>query len=368
MYAFVSLLAAQVATPTGPATPPLAASTPAPTPASKWPVSEADHVIAKFRFASGETLDELRIHYSTLGQPHRNARGEIDNAVMVLHGTGGSGKQFLAPQFADELFGPGQPLDLRRYWIILPDGIGHGGSSKPSDGLRMRFPRYDYADMVEAQHRLLRDALGIRRMRLIMGTSMGCMHSLMWGEAHPDFARALMPLACEPVPIAGLNRMWRQLLIDGIKADPAWNGGEYREQPLQGLRTAQTALFIAGAAPLNLQATYPDRDAAAAFAQDRVRSALSRLDANDLIYQVDASRTYDPSARLDAITAPLVWINSADDFINPRNLDYPARAVRRMRNARFRLIPETADTHGHGTHTWAVNWKADLADLLARTK
>ncbi|MBB6506135.1 homoserine O-acetyltransferase [Sphingomonas endophytica] len=367
MLHLLSLLALQAATTAGPAVPPLAAASPPAAPAARWPVREADFVIKDFRFASGETLPELRIHYSMLGQPHRNARGEIDNAVMVLHGTGGTGKQFLVPQFADELYGPGQPLDIRRYWIILPDGIGHGGSSKPSDGQRMHFPRYDYADMVDAQYRLLHDGLGINRMRLIMGTSMGCMHSLMWGETHPDFARALMPLACEPVPIAGLNRMWRQLLIDGIKADPAWAGGDYREQPLQGLRTAQTALFIAGAAPLNLQTLYPDRDAAAAFAQERVATALSRLDANDLIYQVDASRTYDPSAKLAAITAPLVWINSADDFINPRNLDYPAQAVRRMKNARFRLIPETADTHGHGTHTWAVNWKADLAGLLART-
>lgn len=365
MYSLLFLLAAQAV---APAAPPLAVSSPAPAPAQRWPTREADFSIKDFRFASGETLAELRVHYTTLGQPHRNARGEIDNAVMVLHGTGGSGKQFLVPQFAGELYGPHQPLDIRRYWIILPDGIGHGGSSKPSDGLRMRFPRYDYADMVEAQYRLLRDGLGIRRMRLIMGTSMGCMHGLMWGETHPDFARALMPLACEPVPIAGLNRMWRQLLIDGIKADPAWAGGNYKTQPLQGLRTAQTALFIAGAAPLNLQALYPTRDGADAFAQDRVGKALPLLDANDLIYQVDASRTYDPSAKLAAITAPLVWINSADDFINPRNLDYPVRAVRQMRNARFRLIPETADTHGHGTHTWAVNWKADLADLLARTE
>ncbi|KQS03786.1 hypothetical protein ASG11_05615 [Sphingomonas sp. Leaf357] len=366
MFSTLLLLAAQAAA--APAAPPLAVSAPAPTAAPRWPTREADFSIRDFRFVSGETLADLRIHYTTLGQPHRNARGDIDNAVMVLHGTGGTGKQFLAPQFADELYGPGQPLDIRRYWIILPDGIGHGGSSKPSDGLRMRFPHYDYADMVDAQYRLLSEGLGIRRMRLIMGTSMGCMHGLMWGETHPDFARALMPLACEPVPIAGLNRMWRQLVIDGIKADPAWAGGDYKTQPLQGLRTAQTALFIAGAAPLNLQASYPMRDAASAFAQDRVAKALPLLDANDLIYQVDASRTYDPSAKLAAITAPLVWINSADDFINPRNLDYPVRAVRQMKSARFRLIPETTDTHGHGTHTWAVNWKADLADLLARTE
>ncbi|MEN2787944.1 alpha/beta fold hydrolase [Sphingomonas qilianensis] len=366
MLSMLLMLAAQAAA--APAQqPPLAAATPQPAAEQRWPTRDGDFTIKDFRFASGETLAALRLHYTTLGEPHRNARGEIDNAVMVLHGTGGSGRQFLVPQFADELYGPGQPLDIRRYWIILPDGIGHGKSSKPSDGLRMRFPRYDYADMVEAQYRLVREGLGIRRMRLIMGTSMGCMHGLMWGGTHPDFARALMPLGCEPVPIAGLNRMWRQLLIDGIKADPAWAGGAYKTQPLQGLRTAQTALFIAGAAPLNLQAQFPDRDRAAAFARDRVARALPQLDANDLIYQVDASRTYDPWPRIGAITAPLVWINSADDFINPRNFDYPVKAVQQMKNARFRLIPETADTHGHGTHTWAVNWKADLADLLTRT-
>ena len=367
MLALLLLLAAQAgSSPASP--PPLATAAPKPAPALTWPTREADFRIRDFRFKSGETLPELRIHYSTLGQPHRDAHGEIDNAVMVLHGTGGTGHQFLAPQFADELYGPGQPLDIRRYWIILPDGIGHGKSSKPSDGLHMRFPHYDYDDMVEAQYRLLRDGLGIRRMRLIMGTSMGCMHSLVWGETHPDFARALMPLACEPIELAGLNRMWRQLLIEGIKADPAWANGDYQTQPLQGLRTAETVLFIAGAAPLNLQALYSDRDKAAAYARDRVAKAIPQLDANDLIYQVDASRAYNPWPRLEAITAPLTWVNSADDFINPRNLDYPNQAIRRMKDARFRLVAETADTHGHGTHTWAVNWKGDLADLLARTE
>jgi homoserine O-acetyltransferase len=366
MLSALLLLAVQAAAPAPPT--PLSASAPQAAPAHTWPLREADFTIRDFRFGSGERLPALRIHYSTLGQPHRDAKGEIDNAVLVLHGTGGSGHQFLAPQFADELYGPGQPLDIKRYWIILPDGIGHGQSSKPSDGLHMRFPHYDYADMVDAQYRLLHDGLGIKRMRLIMGTSMGCMHSLMWGETHPDYARALMPLACEPVQLAGLNRMWRQLLIDGIKADPAWHGGEYQVEPMLGLRTAEALLFIAGAAPLNLQSLYPDRNAAAAYAEDRVAKAMSQLDANDLLYQVDASRTYDPSAKLTSITAPLTWINSADDFINPRNLDYPAQAARRMKDGRFRLIPETADTHGHGTHTWAINWKADLVDLLTRTE
>ncbi|WP_308813832.1 alpha/beta fold hydrolase [Sphingomonas sp. GV3] len=343
------------------------AARPAPA-VSRWPARDAQFTIRDFRFRSGETLPTLRINYTTLGQPHRNARGEIDNAVMVLHGTGGTGRQFLSPQFADELYGPGQPLDIARYWIILPDGIGHGKSSKPSDGLRMHFPQYDYDDMVEAQYRLLHDGLGIRRMRLIMGTSMGCMHSLVWGETHPDFARALMPLACEPVEIAGLNRMWRQLAIDGIKADPAWAGGDYRAPPVQGLRTAASLLFVAGAAPLYFQAQYPTRDAAATFARERVAASIAATDANDLIYQLDASRHYAPWSRLETITAPTTWINSADDFINPRNLDYPRRAVARMKDARFVLIPESDDTRGHGTHTAARFWKQDLVALLRRSE
>lgn len=366
MLAPLVLVAAQAAAPTQ--TPPTAAANTPAQLASRWPTREADHTIPNFRFRTGETLPRLRIHYTTLGQPRRNAQGEIDNAVMVLHGTGGTGKQFLAPQFADELYGPGQPLDIRRYWIILPDNIGHGASSKPSEGLRARFPRYDYHDMVEAQRRLLQDGLGVRRMRLIMGTSMGCMHGFVWGESHPGFARALMPMACEPVEIAGLNRMWRQLAIDGIRADPAYAGGEYRTQPVQGLRTAASLLFVAGAAPLNLQAAYPTREPAIAYARERVARQIAGLDANDLIYALDSSRSYDPWPGLERITAPVTWVNSADDFINPRLLDFPQRAVARMPNARFRLIPETPGTRGHGTHTWARFWKRDLADLLARTE
>jgi homoserine O-acetyltransferase len=308
------------------------------------------------------------MHITTLGSPHRNAAGQIDNAVMVLHGTGGGGKQFLRPQFADELYGPGQPLDVGKYWIILPDNIGHGHSSKPSDGLRMRFPKYDYYDMIEAQHRMLTEGLGVAHMRLIMGTSMGCMHSFLWGEMYPTFARALMPLACEPIEIAGLNRMWRQLVIDGIEKDPAWQGGNYAKEPEQGLRTAESILFIAGGAPLYLQKQYPTRETAKAYVEQTVEHGMRRLDANDLIYQVDSSRTYNPWPGLEKITTPMTWINSADDFINPRNLAVPQQAVKRMRNAQFRLIPESDETHGHGTHTWARFWKADLSALLARTE
>jgi homoserine O-acetyltransferase/O-succinyltransferase len=360
------LLAALAAQP--PAATPSGWGAPAPASVKVWPTDEGDAVLKAFRFRSGESLPELRIHYTTLGQPHRNAAGAIDNAVMVLHGTGGTGKQFLRPQFADELYGPGQPLDIRRYWIILPDNIGHGQSSKPSDGLRMKFPKYDYDDMVEAQHRVLTEALGVTHLRLIFGTSMGCMHAFMWGETWPNFASALMPMACEPIEIAGLNRMWRQLAINGIEADPAWKAGNYRTQPIDGLRTAQSLLFVAGSAPLNYQTAYPTNSSASVFAEERVRTAMLDLDANDLIYQLDSSRTYNPWPDLEKIKAPLTWVNSADDFINPRNLPFPEQALKRMPTARFRLIPESADTHGHGTHTWAKFWKADLSALLARSE
>ena len=350
-----------------PATPPQTVLAPAAA-TRIWPARERDVVLRNFAFRSGQVLPELRMHVTTLGTPRRNAAGLIDNAVMVLHGTGGMGQSFLRPQFADELYGPGQPLDIRRYWIILPDNIGHGKSSKPSDGLRMQFPQYDYDDMVAAQRRMLVEGLGVTRLRLILGTSMGCMHSFVWGQTYPTFARALMPLACLPVEIAGLNRMWRQLAINGIKSDPAWRNGNYRQQPKQGLRTAQSLLFVAGAAPLHYQAQYPTRDAAGAFAEERVATAMAGLEANDLIYQLDSSRNYNPWPRLEAVTAPVAWVNSADDFINPENLPFARQAVRRMGDAKFRLIAETADTRGHGTHTWAKFWKADLIELLARSE
>jgi len=339
----------------------------APPPAAYAP-AEADYVARDFAFRSGERMEEVRIHYQTLGRPNRDGRGRIDNAVLLLHGTGGGGRQFLAPQFANELFGPGQPLDVERYYVIMPDNIGHGRSSRPSDGLRMRFPHYDYDDMVALQHRLLTDGLRVRRLRLILGTSMGCMHAFVWGETHPEFARALMPLACEPIEIAGLNRMWRQAIIDNIQNDPAWNSGNYETQPLQGLRAAQSILVIAGAAPLYFQEQWPTREAATSEYRARMERALPNLDANDMIYQFESSRNYNPWPGLERITAPVMWVNSADDFINPCNFDYPRQALARMgANARFRMIEETAATRGHGTHTWAANWKQDLAELLARS-
>lgn len=330
-------------------------------------LAEGDVTLNDFRFRSGETMAALRIHYGTLGTPRRDASGNIVNAVMVLHGTGGSGRQFLQPQFADELYGPGQPLDLARFYVILPDGIGHGRSSKPSDGLRMRFPAYDYDDMVEAQ-RLMLARLGVTRLRLIMGTSMGCMHIFVWAEAHPDFARAAMPMACLPTEIAGHNRMWRRAAIEGIRHDPAWAGGNYTSQPLQGLRTAVSLLQVAGFAPLYLQRAFPDRASAEAYIVERIDRDIGTRDANDLIYQLEASRTYNPLPNLERIRVPIAWVNSADDFINPPDYGIAESAARRMPAARYVLIPASAETRGHGTHTWARFWKRELVDLIARTE
>jgi homoserine O-acetyltransferase len=330
-------------------------------------LGEGDIVLRDFRFGSGERLAELRIHYATLGAPRRDAQGRIANAVILLHGTGGSGRQFLQPQFADELFGPGQPLDLARYFVILPDNIGHGRSSKPSDGLRMRFPAYDYDDMVESQRRMLAE-LGITRLRLLMGTSMGCMHAFVWAEAHPDFARAMMPMACLPVEIAGHNRMWRHMLVETIRRDPDWQQGNYTTQPIAGLRGAASILQIAGFAPLYLQRAFPTREGAEAYINERIERALPALDANDLIYQVQASRTYNPWPRLDRIRVPMTWVNSADDFINPPDYGIAEDAARRVASVRYISIRATSDTRGHSTHTWARFWRQELIELLARTE
>ena len=331
-------------------------------------LNEGEVTLRAFRFASGERLPELKMHYATLGTHRRNTKGEIDNAVMVLHGTGGSGRQFLQPQFAEELFGPGQPLDINRYYVILPDNLGHGKSSKPSDGMRMRFPTYDYDDMVEAQRRMLVEGLGVRKLRLLMGTSMGCMHGFVWAQRHPDFAQAMMPMACLPTEIAGHNRMWRKAAVEGIRSDPAWAAGNYRTQPLQGLRTAVSILQVAGMAPLYLQKAYPTREAADAYIVDRIAKDLPTRDANDLIYQLEASRTYNPWPQLERIRVPMTWVNSADDFINPPEYGIAEDAARRMKTARYILIRATSDTRGHGTHTWAKFWRQDLIDLMARTE
>ena len=334
-----------------------------PIPAAYQP-HEGDFVIRDFHFRSGESLPVLKLHYLTLGTPARDASGAVSNAVLILHGTGGSGRQFLSPQFAGELYGPGQPLDVRRFFIILPDDIGHGASSKPSDGLRMRFPAYGYGDMVRAEHALVTQALGVSHLRLIMGTSMGCMHAFLWGEMWPRAMDALMPLACLPVEIGGRNRLWRAMIVDDIESDPAWMGGRYTPEPLGGLRAAADILAIAGSAPAQMQKSMPTGDESEAYLKTFLARVLPSLDANDLIYQVLSSRDYDPSAGLEKIVARVMWINSADDFINPPELGIAQRMATRIAHGRFVLLPVSDATHGHGTHTWAAAWKGYLEELL----
>ena len=329
---------------------------------------EGDFTAPAFVLTSGQSLPELRMHYRTLGQPRRDADGRIGNAVLLLHGTGGTGAQFLSPQFAGELFGPGQPLDISRYYIIMPDNLGHGGSSKPSDGQRARFPEYGYADMVEAQRRLLVDGLGVDRVRLMLGTSMGCMHIFVWAGTHPDFADALMPMACQPTAIVGRNRLWRTMLKDAIRSDPAWVGGDYSAQPVEGLRTAVDLLLLAGSAPMAMQQDLATLTAVDEWLAGQQARRIPALDANDLWYQVNASFDYDPSAGLERITAPMTWINSADDFINPPELGLAEQFVPRIAGVRYRLVPNSVGGKGHGTHTWAVFWKDDLNALLARSE
>jgi len=334
---------------------------------SSVPLREGDAVLREFRFESGEFLPELRIHYLTLGQPVRDASGRVGNAVLILHGTGGTGRQFLAPQFAGVLYGPGAPLDTTRYYLILPDGIGHGRSSKPSDGLHARFPQYDYADMVKAQYLLLTKWLGVTHLRLVMGTSMGGMHTWVWGEAHPEFMDALMPLACLPVAIVGRNRLWRQMIVDAIRSDPNWMGGEYASEPQTALRAATDLLIIAGSAPLFMQRTLATRDSVDRYLEVSLRARLPGLDANDLLYQINASRDYDPSPNLAKIRAPLLHVNSGDDFINPPELGIAEKMIQQVPNGKFVLIPASDQTHGHGTHTWPAFWQSELAALLERS-
>jgi homoserine O-acetyltransferase/O-succinyltransferase len=316
-----------------------------------------------FHFADGETLPALRIHYTTLGRARRDAAGHVRNAVLVLHGTTGSGDGFLSPSFAGELFGPGQPLDSATHFIILPDGIGTGRSSRPSEGMHARFPRYGYADMIEAQHRLVTEGLGVDHLRLVMGTSMGGMQTWMWGERWPDFMDALLPLASAPAQIAGRNRMMRRMVSESIRNDPDWRGGDYTAPP-RGLYGALEILFMMTSSPLTLQRLAPTRDSADAYTTRWMRARMAATDANDFLYQFEASADYDPSAALERITAPLVAINSADDLVNPPELGLMERLMPRVRHGRYVLLPTTEQTRGHGTHSLPGIWKAELVALL----
>jgi homoserine O-acetyltransferase/O-succinyltransferase len=333
----------------------------------QWPAESHTYIIKNFRFGTGETLPELKLHYLTLGLPHTDAAGHTDNAVLLLHGTGGDAHSLLNPVFSDVLFGPGQPLDIKKYYLILPDDIGHGESSKPSDGLRMRFPHYDYDDMVASQHTMLVEGLHVDHLRLILGTSMGCMQSFVWGETYPQFSDALAPFACLPVELAGRNRAWRYMAMQMIRDDPAWKNGDYTSEPVEGLRGASDLIVIAGSAPLLMQKRLPTRAMAEQYVDRTLNALIAGADANDLLYYVDASRNYNPEPKLSTITAPVLWINSADDFINPPELGIAQKMVTRMPHAKFILIPISDATHGHGTHTEAAVWKDYLVEFLEET-
>jgi homoserine O-acetyltransferase len=336
--------------------------------AAEYPAPvEADFVARDFRFASGESLPELRIHYRSIGQPRKDRDGKVRNAVLIGHGTGGSGAQFIRAEFAGELFGAGQLLDATKFFIVMPDGIGHGKSSKPSDGLRARFPRYGYRDMVDAQHRLLSEGLRVDHARLVMGTSMGGMHTWIWGARYPDFMDALLPLASLPGQISGRNRAWRKTLIDAIRNDPAWAGGDYTSQP-PSLRTAASLIFFMGSNPVLRQEQMPTLAKADQVLEEYVSNALKTQDANDVLYQVGASWDYDPGPDLEKIRAPLLAINSADDLINPPELGILEREIRRVKRGEAVMLPMSPQSRGHGTHTLAATWKEHLARLLARSE
>jgi homoserine O-acetyltransferase/O-succinyltransferase len=325
--------------------------------------TQGDALLRDFPVAAGGRFDTLRIHYTTLGSPRRDAAGVVRNAVLVLHGTGGTGRGFLNPTYAGGLFGPGQPLDSSQYYLILPDGIGHGGSSKPSDGLRARFPHYGYRDMVTAQQRLLTEALGVTHLRLIIGTSMGCMHAFTWGWMFPGFADGLAPMACVPTQIAGRNRMMRTMAMDAIRDDPDWRGGDYTAQP-RGLRSALQILFMMSSAPLVQQRQAPSREAADSAARAFFDARLRTTDANDFLYQFDASSDYDPSPHLSRITVPVLHVNSADDLVNPPELGLAERLIGRMPQARFVMVPISDQTRGHGSHSQPVLWGEMLRHFL----
>ncbi len=329
---------------------------------------EGNYTARDFRFHNGQTMPELRLHYTTLGRPRRDARGRVTNAVLFLHGTGGTGHQFLGPQFAGVLFGPGELFDANRYYIILPDDIGHGGSSKPSDGLRMNFPNYDYSDMVRGEHLLVTQALGVNHLRLVGGTSMGCMHTWMWAEDYPDFMDSALPLACLTIQISGRNRIVRRLIMDDIRDDPAWDNGNYKTEPMCGLRGTLGLTFFFGSAPVFDQRMFPTRDAADRYTERFEKAVLSRLDANDMLYQWNSSRNYDPSPQLGRIKTWVMYINSADDQVNPQELGIAQQEIKKVKHGRFVLIPISPETRGHGTHSLPAVWRKYLVELLQESQ
>jgi homoserine O-acetyltransferase len=343
---------------------------------------ESDLVVRDFKFTTGESIPELRMHYTTIGKAQKDAAGKTTNAVLIMHGTGGSGRGFLSQTFGGMLFGKGQLLDAEKYFIILTDDIGHGKSSKPSDGLHMKFPHYTYTDMVHGEYRVVTEALGVNHLRLVMGTSMGAMHTWMWGEMYPDFMEALMPLASAPVEIGGRNRMLRKMIMDSITRDPNWNNGEYKG-PLTNMVAAQFALFMMTSSPLQLYKQSPTREqadtaferrfygrpvAADAPSTPATQGQARQTDANDMLYHYDCSRDYNPQPDLENIKAALYAINSADDQVNPPELGILEREIKRVKRGRYILIPTSDATRGHGTHSLPAIWGNYLAELLKESE
>jgi homoserine O-acetyltransferase len=324
---------------------------------------EGDFVARDFAFGSGERLAEVKIHYRTVGVPRKDADGVVRNGVLILHGTGGTGSGFLGANYGGRLFGKGQPLDAEKFFIILPDNVGHGGSSKPSDGLRMKFPKYRYADMVKLQYELVTKGLGLTNLKLVMGTSMGAMHAWNWGYMYPGFVAGLVPLASNPVEIGGRNRVWRKFLIDAIETDPTWMNGNYTQQP-RGLASAIGFLMMATSVPLQWQKQFPTIAATDKYVADQVAARSKNTDANDMLYYYHAIEDYNPAPHLAKITAPLLAINSADDFVNPPELPMMQELIKQVKKGRFILLPITDETRGHGTHSLPAIWGGELVKFL----
>jgi homoserine O-acetyltransferase/O-succinyltransferase len=329
--------------------------------------TQGDFTIRDFHFRDGQALPELRMHYRTLGESKRDAQGIVRNAVLIMHGTTGSGAQFIRPEFAGELFGKDQLLDAQRYFLILPDDIGHGHSSKPSDGLHAKFPNYGYLDMIEAEYRLVTDGLKVNHLRLVMGTSMGGMHTWLWGEQHADFMDALMPLASLPTQISGRNRVWRKMISDAIRTDPEWRQGDYTTEP-HSLRLAAEILFFMGSNPRLRYEQAPTLEKADKVLADDADGAMRTKDANDVLYAAESSRDYDPGPGLESIRAPLIAVNTADDLINPPDLGILEREIKRVPHGKAVLLPESPETRGHGSHTIAKLWKQYLEELLKESQ
>src|SRR5690348_121759 len=331
-------------------------------PADRWPNwREDDFILKDYRFASGEVLPELRLHYRTMGVPQRDAAGKIVNGLLLLQGNTGTGANWLRPTLADELFDPGQPLDARQYFIIMQDAIGRGGSSKPSDGLRGNFPHYRYRDMVDSGYRLITDGLGVGHLRLVIGSSMGGMHAWMWAEAYPDLMDGVIPLSCQPIEISGRNWLGRRAQAEAIRHDPDWNGGFYDKNPRHYIHAA--AGNFGTESPTRIQEMAPSLAAADKLYEERLANA-AKGDANDALWAIEAIRDYNPEPGLDKIKAKVLLINDAEDHANPPELGTVERAMKRVRDGRYVLIPAGPDTHGHFSHYYAKLWKPYLVEFL----